>query len=59
MTGTFSRPMPVGNGKTIPPTGRAFKLNMATVGHWKNGKMIEESLIWDNHDFMKQIGLSQ
>ena len=48
MEGTFSKPMPVGNGKTIPPTGKKFKLSMCTVGHWKNGKMIEEYLFWDN-----------
>jgi len=59
MTGTFTKPMPIGDGKTIPPTGKAFKINMATVGHWKNGKMIEESLFWDNQEFMKQIGLGK
>jgi hypothetical protein len=59
MEGTFSRPMPVGNGKTIPPTGKKFKLSMCTVGHWKDGKMIEEYLFWDNQAFMKQIGLAQ
>ncbi len=46
--GTFTRPMPVDNGKTIPPTGKAFKLPMCTVAHWKDGKMIEEYLFWDN-----------
>ena len=55
--GTFSKAMPVGNGKTIPPTGKKFKFSMCTVGHWKNGKMIEEYLFWDNHAILKQIGL--
>ena len=59
MEGTFSKPMPVGNGKTIPPTGKKFKLSMCTVGHWKDGKMIEEYLFWDNQSLMKQIGLAQ
>jgi hypothetical protein len=59
MTGTFTKPMPMGKGKTIPPTGKAFKINMATVGHWKHGKMIEESLFWDNQEFMKQIGVGK
>lgn len=59
MEGTFSKPMPAGNGKTIPPTGKKFKLSMCTVGHWKDGKMIEEYLFWDNQAFMKQIGLAQ
>jgi hypothetical protein len=59
MEGTFSKPMPLGNGKTIPPTGKKFKLRMNTVGHWKGGKMIEEYLFWDNQSFMKQIGVGQ
>ena len=59
MEGTFSKPMPIGNGKTIPPTGKKFKLSMCTVGHWKDGKMIEEYLFWDNQAFMKQIGLAK
>lgn len=45
--------------KTIPPTGKKFKLNMCTVEHWKGGLMDEEYLFWDNQDFMKQIGLAQ
>ena len=57
MEGTFTQPMPIGNGKTIPPTSKKFKLQMSTVGHWKDGKMIEEYLFWDNQAFMKQIGL--
>jgi predicted ester cyclase len=59
MEGTFSKPMPIGGGKTIPPTGKSFKLPMATIGHWKNGVMVEEFLFWDNQAFMKQIGLAQ
>ena len=59
LEGTFSKPMPIGNGRTIPPTGKKFKLSMCTVGHWKDGKMIEEYLFWDNQSFMKQIGLAQ
>lgn len=58
LEGTFSKPMPIGGGKTIAPTGKPFKLTMATIGHWtKAGVMDEEYLFWDNADFMKQIGL--
>src|SRR5512142_203424 len=59
MTGTFSKPMPIGDGKTIPPTGKKFKLAMATIGHWKDGKMDYEWLFWDNQEFMRQIGLAK
>ena len=60
MEGTFTRPMPMGDGKTIAPTGKAFKIRMATFGRWnKEGTMDEEYLFWDNQDFMKQIGLGK
>lgn len=57
--GTFSQPMPVGDGKTIPPTGKSFKLSMITIGHWKDGVMVEEWLLWDNLTFVKQIGIAK
>ena len=59
MEGTFTQPMPTGDGKSIPPTGKPFKLTMCTVGHWVNGVMDEEYLFWDNQTFMKQIGLAK
>lgn len=60
MTGTFSRPMPMPGGKSIPPTGKKFRLPMATIGHWTEaGVMDHEWLFWDNQAFMKQIGLAQ
>lgn len=56
--GTFTEPMPLPDGSSIPPTGKSFKLIMCTVGHWKDGVMDEEYLFWDNLEFMKQIGLA-
>jgi len=58
--GTFTRPMPIGDGKFIEPTGKSFKLTMSTFGHWnEDGTMDEEYLFWDNQEFMRQIGLGQ
>jgi len=59
MTGTFTKPMPLGNGKFAQPTGKKFSLPMATFGVWKDGVMVEEYLYWDNQSFMKQLGLAQ
>jgi len=59
MTGTFTKPMPIGGDKFIQPTGKQFSITMCTVGHWKDGVMIEEWLFWDNATYMKQIGLGQ
>jgi len=55
--GTFTKPMPIGDGKFIQPTGKAFKMPMATVGIWESGVMKEEHLFWDNQTYAKQIGL--
>ncbi len=57
MTGTFTKPMPIGDGKFIQPTGRKFSIPMCTVGLWKEGVMIEEWLFWDNATYLKQIGI--
>lgn len=56
--GTFTKPMMLADGVSIPATGKKFKLPMCTVGLWKDGTMYEEQLFWDNQAFMKQIGLA-
>ena len=58
MEGTFRKPMPIGDGKTVSPTGKSFTLIMCTVGHRQNGVMDEEYLFWDNQSYMKQIGVN-
>jgi predicted ester cyclase len=57
MQGTFSKPMPMPDGKNIAPTGKQFKLTMSTFGHWKNGVMDEEYLFWDNQALNDQLGI--
>ena len=59
MTGTFTKPMPLGNGKFAQPTGKMLNLVMATIGHWTDaGVMDHEWLFWDNQAYMKQLGLA-
>jgi len=55
--GSFTLPMPIGEGKFIQPTGKKFSMPMATIGIWKDGVMIEEHLFWDNKTYLDQIGL--
>lgn len=58
--GTFTQPMPLANGEFIQPTGLAYKLTMATIGHWNDDDVMdEEYLFWDNQAFMQQIGLAE
>ncbi len=58
MSGTFTEPMPIGDGKFIQPNGNKYEITMCTVGHWVNGVMDEEWLFWDNLTYMKQLGLA-
>ncbi len=59
MTGTFAEPMPKGDGTFIKPTGNRFKLQMATIGFWQDGRMVHEWLFWDNATYAAQLGLTQ
>jgi len=59
MTGTFTKPMPMADGSVVQPTGKKFSLPMATIGHWKNGKMDHEWLYWDNATYMSQLGIGK
>jgi len=57
LDGTFTKPMTLADGTVIQPTGKAYHLPMATLGHWnKQGTMNEEYLFWDNAALMQQIG---
>lgn len=59
MEGTFTRPMPLGNGKFIQPTNKSFSVPMVTIGVWENGVMVEEHLFWDNETYKNQLGLGK
>ena len=60
MEATFSKPLSLGGDKSMPPTGKKLKMQMATIGHWnKDCLMDEEYLFWDNAEYSKQMGMSQ
>jgi SnoaL-like polyketide cyclase len=60
LDGTFTRPMVMVDGTVIQPTGKAYHLPMATLGHWnKQGVMDEEYLFWDNVTLMHQIAVGK
>jgi hypothetical protein len=57
ITGIFTKPMPIGDGKFTQSTVKKSSITMCTVGHWQDGVMLEEWLFWDNATYMKQIGI--
>lgn len=59
MEGTFTKPMTMADGRVVEPTGKTFKVPMATYSHWNNaGKMDMEYLFWDTTSWMKQLGVN-
>ena len=58
LVGTFSAPMPLPDGGSIPPTGETLSLSVATFSRWENGRIAEETLFWDSGQFMAQLGLA-
>ncbi|MEL7671500.1 ester cyclase [Methanobacterium sp.] len=49
--------MKCADGKMIQPTNKKFKVKFCTVAHWKDSKIVEENLFYDQIGLMKQIGL--
>ena len=47
------------NGREIPATNKTFELNFCTVAHWKDGKIVEENLFYDQVGLMRQIGVQE
>ncbi|MCU1489190.1 MAG: hypothetical protein JWM85_595 [Acidimicrobiaceae bacterium] len=57
-TGTFTEPLKQPDGTVIAPTGKAFDLLFSTSAKWRDGRIIEEYLFWDNGTFLRQVGLT-
>jgi hypothetical protein len=57
-TGTFTGPLELPDGTVIEPTGKSFEVVFSTIARWRDGKIVEEYLKYDNGSFMQQIGLA-
>lgn len=58
MSVTFARPLKTPEGKTIPPTRKTWTGRMCTVARWREGRIVEEHLFWDNAALAKAVGLA-
>jgi predicted ester cyclase len=59
ISGTFTNPMVLPDGTSIPPTGKKARMKMATFARWKNDQIAEEILFWDRAEWMRQLGLAK
>jgi len=57
-TGTFTAPLEQPDGTVIEPTGKSFDVLFSTTAKWREGRIVEEFLFWDNGTFLGQIGLA-
>lgn len=55
--GKWVKPITLPDGVVLQPTGNKVRLKIATIARWKNGRIAEEYLFWDNKEWNKQIGL--
>jgi len=55
--GKWVKPITLKDGTVLQPTGNPVSLKIATIARWKNGRIAEEYLFWDNADWNKQIGI--
>jgi hypothetical protein len=57
-TGTFTAPLELPDGTIIEPTGKSFEVVFSTIARWRDGKIVEEHLKYDNGLFLQQVGLA-
>ena len=55
VSGTFTKPMQTPEGGTIAPTGKRFETFFTTIAKWKNDQIVEEYVMLDPRDIMKQV----
>jgi predicted ester cyclase len=56
-TGTHKGPMNTPDGKTIPPTNKSVRFELATTGRFENGKLAEEHTYFDRLSMLTQLGI--
>lgn len=59
LSGTFTRPMTLGEGQpAIEPTGKSFTTFFTTIARWQDDLMVEEFVLYDMQDILRQVGVS-
>ena len=58
VTGTFSGEMTLPDGTVIPPTGKAFDVELGQTTKWDGNQLIVISAFWDTALQRQQIGLA-
>jgi hypothetical protein len=57
LTGTFTGELLAPDGTPVPPTGASFDVAFTTIARWRDGRITEERVLWDNGVLLRQVGL--
>jgi steroid delta-isomerase-like uncharacterized protein len=57
VTGTHTKDLSLPNGDAVPPTGRPLDLTLAEFWQFTDGKVSEYRVIYDQAEFLTQLGL--
>ena len=57
-TGTFTGEMTLPDGTVIPPTGKAFDVELGQTSRWEGDQLIVISAFWDSAAQARQLGLA-
>ena len=58
LSGTFTQPLTLPGGTVVPPTGQSFTTFFTTIARWQDDRMVEEYVLFDTQDIMKQTGVA-
>lgn len=59
LSGTFTQPLNLPDGTTVPPTGKSFLTFFTTIARWQDEQMIDEYVLFDQQDIMAQLGVGR
>ncbi|NMN98389.1 ester cyclase [Antrihabitans stalactiti] len=57
VTGTHTEELGLPNGDVVPPTGRPLDITLAEFWQFTDGKVSEYRVVYDQADFLTQLGL--
>jgi hypothetical protein len=58
LSGSSSKPTKGMDGKPIQPTGKNFVIPFCSIAHWKEGRIVEQRIFWDNLEMAKQMTIA-
>jgi len=57
--GKWVKPITLPDGRVLQPSRKELTIRIATLARWKNSRIVEEHLFWDNAEWNRQIGLKE